>query len=209
MSLSFTLPDAWRPGGSAPRAGGGKVRDRDVTSTSQRYRANSLTLDRGERVGRLVRRPEEAERGARRQVGRRAGVLDDARPAARQVADRPVAQPPRTRAHVGRLRAAQLAARSLHVGAERVGGPRDDRGVGEPPAVGGEQRAVLGLARMDVRRQLERRPRPPRQVDDLHEPGPLVAVEHLAVEDHAAARALHDDARARSPGAIRRAYFFA
>src|SRR5437660_7143106 len=131
-------------------AGGGEeLREDDVgrehvlRETPCRARGGGVVgLDGAQRIGGLVERGEEAETVRRRQMLLRPRRLDDARTAAREVADRPVAHPAGPRLHVRRLRAAELAARALDVGAERLRRARDHPRLGEPPAVRREQRAV-------------------------------------------------------------------
>src|SRR5881296_735343 len=69
------------------------------------------------------------------QVTARSGVLDDDRLAARQVARRPIADPGVLKLHARRLRTAELAARSLDVGAVRLGGAGDLPRVTHAPAM--------------------------------------------------------------------------
>src|SRR5207237_959769 len=135
-----------------------------------------VALDRTERVDGLVERAEEAEAGCRREMLLRSRRLDDARTAAREVTDRPVAHPAGPRLHVRRLRAAELATRALHVGAERLRRACHDARVGEPPAVRREQRAVVRLAGMEIGGELECDRDAAREIENVEEAGTSVAV---------------------------------
>src|ERR1043166_1105919 len=88
-----------------------------------------VTIDRVERGGGLVERGEAEHAFAVREIGARAGVLHDDRLAARQITERAVAHPGVLELHAGRLRAAELAARVLHVRAVGLRAPGDLPGV--------------------------------------------------------------------------------
>src|SRR3989442_2883746 len=79
-----------------------------------------------------------------------AGRLDHARPAARQVADGPVAHPAGSGLHVGRLGGAQLAARALDVAAERLPRAPPLGGIGGPPTLPPREGPAVPLPPVEV-----------------------------------------------------------
>src|SRR5205823_876136 len=124
--------------------------------------------------------PEEA-RGVGQEPAR-AGVLDDRRLAAGQVAEGPVADPGILEPDARGLRAAELPPRGTDVVAVAPGGGRDRVGVADAPAPRLERATLLLLVRLEAKllvgpeaeRQLQRRADPARQVQERDEARPLV-----------------------------------
>src|SRR5206468_8072631 len=79
----------------------------------------------------------------------------DRRLPARQIADRPIADPGVLQPDEERLRAAPLAPRALDVGPVTFGAARDLAGIGHPPAVALEEAPVLDVAVGEQERELE------------------------------------------------------
>src|SRR5881409_1694373 len=94
-----------------------------------------VAIDRVQGSGGLVDRGEAEHAFPVDEVGARARVLYHHRLAAGQVAERPVADPGVLELHARRLRAAELAARPLDVGAIGLRAARDLPGVPDTPAV--------------------------------------------------------------------------
>src|SRR5581483_3334648 len=123
-------------------------------------------LDRLDRRRRLVERRERVQAFAAREMLAEAGVLHDDRPAAREVARAPVAEPSAPRRDEDLLADGELAARSGDVVAPRIEGRRRRMRVAESPARALELRARNVLA---GDRELERRSNTPRQVEELRQ----------------------------------------
>ena len=154
-----------------------------------------------ERARGLVDAAKEPQSGIRGEMGVGARGLDDARSTAREVADGAVAEPARSRLRVGRLRAADLAARRLHVGPEARGSPRDAGGIDEPPSVPSEELAVGTLSGMEAGRELEARPGSRCKVDAPEPAAALVAVRGRPSQVKVALCDRLPDLR-RDPGAV-------
>src|SRR5438876_6455611 len=113
-------------------------------------------------------------------------MLNDDRLSAGQVAQRPVADPGVLELHARRLRAAELAARALDVGAIGLRAARDLPREPDTPAVMLEALPVLSVAIVHVQRKLERLARVARQLRKLkkRQPFRVLAQDGLAAFCH-------------------------
>src|SRR5438046_6428673 len=82
-------------------------------------------------------------------------MLNDHGLPARQIADRPIADPGVLQPDEERLRAAPLAPRALEVGLVVPGAARDFAGIAHPPAVPLEETPVFAVAGGARQRELE------------------------------------------------------
>ena len=123
-------------------------------------------VDGVQRTDRLRQRREPKQAFPVGQIGAWTGMLHDRRFPAREIAQRPVADPRALEFHVGRLGATELTARALDVGAVVVGAACNLPGIADSPAVRLEARAVFRIFAGQVQRELERLARVTRELEE-------------------------------------------
>src|SRR5438132_11100569 len=113
-------------------------------------------------------------------------MLNDHGLPARQIADRPIADPGVLQPDEERLRAAPLASRALDVGPVALGAARDFAGIAHPPAVALEEAPVFDVTVGEQERELEWLARHLGERRILEEGHPFVVVgtDLLPVYDH-------------------------
>ena len=117
-------------------------------------------VDAGQGLRRLFERREPEQPFAAGQKRARTGMLHDRRLAARQVAQRAIADPGVLELHARRLGAAEFPARAADVGAVQLGRARRIGRVPDVPAVALEQAPVLGVRHEGMARRETGRRRP-------------------------------------------------